>query len=535
MKVYEALARFLSEQQSGPIFGLVGDANLYLIESFTSKFGGRFYGAANEAGAVLMGLGYANVTGGVGLVSVTHGPAVTNTLTGLIEGVKGRIPIVLLAGDTVASERENLQNVSQRDLLVATGAGFEQICSAQTALADLARALRRAHVERRPIALNMPTDLMHADVDYPDKEWVIAPSVGQVVPDDDAVMEAVAMLAAGRRPIILAGRGAASDEDRVALLALAERLEAPLATTLKAKGLFAGVEGNLGIFGTLSAPGAAEAILSSDCVIAFGAGLNMFTTAQGGYVKGKRVIQISRDANDIGRGHVPDLAIIGSPESVVARLIHWLDEAEIPPSGFRSEFLGTNPAQYPTAPDKGGSLPFVNVLHRLNDLLPADRTLVVDTGRFMLKTLQIMEAASPHRFVQTASFGSIGLGVGHALGAAQAAPGRPVVVVAGDGGFMLGGLGEFHSALRHGTDMIVVVCNDGSYGAEHVQMKDKPMDKGLVMFNWPDLAPVAEALGGRGATIRTMSDLEKLPEILASRDRPVLIDIKLDPDTMPFY
>lgn len=535
MKLHEALARFLSEQYSGPIFGLVGDANLYLIESFTTKFGGRFYNAANEAGAVLMGLGYANVTGGVALVSVTHGPAVSNTLTGLIEGVKGRIPVVLLAGDTVVSERENLQNVSQRDLLVATGAGFEQIYSAQTALADTARALRRAHVERRPIALNMPTDLMHAEVEYLEKEWAITPSAGQVTPEDEGVMEAVAMLAAARRPVILAGRGAVSDADREALLRLADRIEAPLATTLKAKGLFRGVEGNLGIFGTLSAPGAAEAIISSDCVIAFGAGLNMFTTAQGGYVKGKRIIQVSRDANDIGRGHVPDLGLVGSAESVVERMMHWLDEAEIAPSGLRREFTGAHPEHYPTAPADGDTLQFVNVLHRLNDLLPADRTLVVDTGRFMLKTLQIMEAASPQRFVQTASFGSIGLGVGHALGAAQAAPGRPVVVMAGDGGFMLGGLSEFHSAVRHGTDIIVVVCNDGSYGAEHVQMKDKPMDKGLVMFNWPDLASVAEALGGKGITIRSMSELETLPEVLASRDRPVLIDLKLDPETMPFY
>jgi thiamine pyrophosphate-dependent acetolactate synthase large subunit-like protein len=137
--------------------------------------------------------------------------------------------------------------------------------------------------------------------------------------------------------------------------------------------------------------------------------------------------------------------------------------------------------------------------------------------------------------MQTTSFGSIGLGMGAAIGAAVAEPDRPVVLMVGDGGFMLGGLTEFNSAVRHRSNLIVVVCNDGSYGAEHVQLRDKQMDPGLVMFDWPEFAPLAEALGGRGVTVRSMDELNAAGEAIRGRDRPLLIDIKLDPDRMPFH
>src|SRR5690606_12249701 len=115
-----------------------GDANLYMVDSFTREYGGRYLGAANEAGAVLMALGYATVSGRVGLATVTHGPAVTNTLTALVEGVKSLTPMVLLCGDTAAHDRGNLQDIPQREVILSTGAGFEQMRSAATATDDLA-------------------------------------------------------------------------------------------------------------------------------------------------------------------------------------------------------------------------------------------------------------------------------------------------------------------------------------------------------------------------------------------------------------
>jgi thiamine pyrophosphate-dependent acetolactate synthase large subunit-like protein len=170
---------------------------------------------------------------------------------------------------------------------------------------------------------------------------------------------------------------------------------------------------------------------------------------------------------------------------------------------------------------------------RIDQALPKERTLVLDAGRFALSAWRLMHVPQPKAYVDTASFGSIGLGMGNAVGAAIGAPHRPVVLLTGDGGFMLGGLAEFNSAVRHGVDLVVVVFNDGAYGAEYDHLSRHGMDPGISTFEWPHLAPVATALGGRGYTARNLTELDEALAAVRDRDRPVLIDIKIDPARVP--
>lgn len=538
MKVFEVLARSLAAAGQGPLFGLVGDANLYMVDSFVRECGGQYVGAANENGAVLMALGHASVSGKVGIASVTHGPAVTNTLTALAEGVKASLPVVLMCGDTAYPDRENLQNIAQREAILSTGAGFEQVYAAETAADDLARAIRRAYGERRPIALNIPVDIQRRDVEAEASTPLVSFSLPTITPTGDDLDNAIGLVASAKRPIVLAGRGAADPTSREALLRLAERLDAPLATTLKAKDLFRSEDFNLGVFGTLSTPQATDAIMKSDCVIAFGASLGTYTTSSGGFLDGKRVVQVMARESDIGLRHVPDVGLVGGMKETADLFVHWLDEAEIAPSGFRGELDPKGLADHP-APEagkrSGQGLDYVTALARLNALLPADRIYVTDAGRHMVKAMQYLDVAAPSDFVPTANFGSIGLGMGHAIGAAAACPGRTVVLTTGDGGFMLGGLAEFNTAVRYGLKLVVVLCNDGSYGAEHVQLRDKQMDPTISLFQWPEFAPLAEALGGRGVQVRTLDDLDAVAAALEQDGGPLLIDLKLNPDHMPFY
>lgn len=535
IKVHEALARALAQAKLGPLFGVTGDANVYLIDCFVRAHGGSFVAAANENGAALMALGYASVSGAVGLATVTHGPALTNTLTALAEGVKAATPMVLLCGDTAYGDRENLQKISQRDLVLATGAGFEQLNKPETAVDDLARAIRRARAERRPVAFNFPADIQRMEVEDDFRPLLVAFSEPAVTPAGDDLDNAVGIIAAARRPVVLAGRDAISAGARAALVRLADRIEAPLATTLRAKGLFRGERGDLGIMGTLSTPAATEAIMASDCILAFGAGLNCHTTAEGSLVDGKRVVQVAGHPGGIGRGHTPDVGLVGGMAETAASIVHWLDEAEIAPSGFRAELPDRDLASHPPGKPAIDHLDYVDTLVRLNAMLPADRVLVTDAGRHMVKAMQYLDVDEPRHYVQTASFGSIGLGMAEAIGAAAAAPDRPVVLTTGDGGFMLGGLTEFNTAIRHGTDLIVILCNDNCYGAEYAILRDKQLDTALSLFDWPDFAPVAEALGGRGVVVRGVDDLEAARDAIENRDRPLLVELKLDPARMPFW
>ncbi len=128
-----------------------------------------------------------------------------------------------------------------------------------------------------------------------------------------------------------------------------------------------------------------------------------------------------------------------------------------------------------------------------------------------------------------AGFGAIGNGLSVAIGMGCTDRNRPAVALVGDGSFMLGGLAEFSTAVRHGVDLIVVVCNDGCYGAEYRKLVARDFAVDHSLFAWPDFGPVAEALGGIGCTVRSLDDFADVEKAVVSRDRPVLIDLKLDP------
>ena len=127
MHVYQAIARAVSDHGVETMFGLMGDANLFIVDSFVRECAGRFVPAAHEGSSVLMALAYAQVSGKVGVASVTHGPALTNCMTALTEGVRGHIPMVLLAGDTPVANPRHLQGIDQREVVKASGAGFVQV------------------------------------------------------------------------------------------------------------------------------------------------------------------------------------------------------------------------------------------------------------------------------------------------------------------------------------------------------------------------------------------------------------------------
>ena len=511
----------------------MGDANLFMVDHYVNELKGRYVPAVHEGGAVLMALGHASTTGEVAAVTVTHGPAVSNAVTALIEGVKGTLPIVLHCGDTPVEDPDHQQAVAQRALIEATGAGFEQLKSPATVAQDVATAFRRARLERRPIVLNMPSAFM-----WEQAEYAPAPAALPALPvspgEGEALDQAIGVIAAARRPLILAGRGAKGA--REALLRLADRIGAPVATTLKAKGLFTGAPFDLGVFGTVSTPAAADVIASADCVIAFGAGFSRFTTAHGSYLEGKRVVQIDDDGRQLGRRHQADAVLIGDPALAAGAIMRWLDEAEIPSSQATDTIdadalRGGHPL--PKETNAAGTLDFPAALEAINAALPEDRVFVSDAGRFMTEAWCRIGVTSPENFVVSINVGAIGMGMGYAIGAAVARPDRKTLFLTGDGGFMMGGLAEYSSVVREGLNMITVICNDSAYGAEYIQFEDRQMNPALSTFQWPSFAAMAEAMGSKGLSATSAEELEEALQIALATDGPVLIDLALDPAAMP--
>jgi thiamine pyrophosphate-dependent acetolactate synthase large subunit-like protein len=527
---HHVIAKALTDHDVDTVFGLMGDGNLYMMESFVRTQGKTFVPVTHEANSVLAALGYARVTGRLGVASVTHGPALTNTVTALVEGSRARLPVVLVAGETAATDRHHSQNIEQRAVVEATGAGFEPVRSPDTVCQDLAIAVRRAHVERRPIVLDVPIEFQWQETEYVAVEPWVPPA--PAAPHPDALDAALGVIASARRPVVLAGSGAASPAAGDALRALAQRIGAPVATTLLARDLFRGDPHDLGVFGTLSHEIALKTISDADCVLTFGAALTRNTTAEGSLLDGKAVVQIDDDPSAFGRFRTPTVAVLADAAEAAEQFTRQLEAAGVPTTGFASQAL----AEALAARTEGGyrdastdtTVDLRTAAIRLDKALPRDRVVVSDAGRFLYDCYTALHVEVPTDYVHMVAFGSIGLGIGGAIGAATGS-GKPTLLIAGDGGWMMNGFNEFVTAVHQGLDLVVAVFNDGAYGAEYVQFVRKGMDPTPSVHAWPDLAPVAESLGGTGYTVRSLADLDTALAALPQRRGPVLLDIKLDP------
>lgn len=534
---HDAVAQALVDHGVDTVFGVLGDGNLFIGENLQRQHQVILVGATHEANAVCMAEGWAKATGRLGVATVTHGPGLTNTITALVEGVKNETPMLLVAGDTPIENEQHLQNLDQHALVVATGAGFQPVRNVETIAEDVSTAVRRAHAERRPIVVNVPLNIEWDEVDYEPRPALNSPPV-RLAPDPDQLESALGIIASSTRPVILAGRGAVLSGAREVLIELGDALGAPLATSLLGTGFFSDQPFNLGIHGTLSHEIAGEALAMADCLIVFGASLNFFTTDYQSLLAGKRVVHVNLDPSHIDRHATVDAGVVGDATVVAEAMIALLREAEHQPSSFRTADLEKKLQEFDLSnsyEDKSydGAVDPRTLTRQLDAGLPQDRQVVVDAGRFMLDALT-MSVPNPRDLVTSHGFGAIGLGMSTAIGAAVAHPTRPTVLCIGDGGYMMGGLTELSTAVHLGLDLIVIVYNDGSYGAEHIQLVTKGMDPAASLHEWPDFCAVAESMGCDTAKITCLDDIDAALEVVKNRQpgRPVLIEASTDPDVV---
>ncbi len=535
MKVAEAIGRTLADRGVGAFFGLVGSGN-FAVTNALHAAGAAFYSSRHECGAIMMADGYARASGRVGVCTVHQGPGFTNTLTGLVEAAKSRTPLVLLAADTPAETLWSNFKVDQAAFSTTAGAIAERVRSPETAAEDAARALRRARVERRPVVLNVPINL----VEKPCPDDLPAPPDGPVLepprPSESSVAGVADLIESSSRPVIVAGRGAALAGGREALEALGDRIGALLTTSAVGNGLFAGNPYSLGIAGGFSSPLAAELLAQADLVLAFGASLNRWTTRHGGlFPPEARVVQVDLDEEAIGALYPADMGVVGDAAATARAIVGELDRRGVRKEGFRGEGLAReiSARRWRDEPyeDRGTG---EHVDPRtfsiaLDDLLPPERTVAIDSGHFMGYPAMYLDVPDEHGFVFAQAFQSVGLGLANAIGAAVARPDRLCVAAVGDGGALMA-LGELETAARYGLPMVVAVYNDAAYGAEvhHFGPMGRPVD--LTRFPDTDFAALARAAGAEGITVRKAEDLAPLKEWLGRRDRPLLIDAKVNPD-----
>ncbi len=509
------------------VFTLLGSGN-FVVTNALREAGARVVSSRHETAAVTMADAYARVTGSVGVVTVHQGPGLTNALTGLAEAVKSRTPLLLLAAEVAGAAVRSNFRIDQAGLATAVGAGVERLHGPQSAVADAVRAYRRAVVERRPVVLLMPLDVQVAvcgDATVPPVAAVgpVRPAVGAVQSLADAVEKS-------SRPMLLAGRGAVLAGAGALLEELADATGALLATSAVAAGLFAGNPWEVGISGGFASPVGAELLVDADLVLAFGASLTMWTTRSGRLLgSGATVAQVDVDEGALGAHHPVDLAVLGDVAATARELLTELARRGHGPADWRTEALRSR-----IAAGRWNDQPYVDagtddridprtLSRQLDDLLPEQRTLVVDSGHFMGWAPMYLRVPRESGFVFTQGFQSVGLGLATAVGAALARPDRLTVAAVGDGGLLMS-LGELETIGRLGLRLLDVVYDDGAYGAEvhHFGPAGHPVD--LAQFPEVDLAAMARAAGLEAIVVRRAVELRAVSAWLAAGSRvPLLV------------
>ena len=528
MRVAEAVGRALAALGVDAVFGLLGSGNLTVTNALRDA-GVPFYAARHEGGAICMTDGYARVSGRLAACSVHQGPGLTNAITGLTEAAKSRTPLLVLAADVPAAALRSNFRIDQAGLVEAVGAVAERVHGPATAMADVARAVRRARIERRAVVLMLPLDVQAAECDPS-----LPPPLPQLAPPQPGSIDALAsFLADAERPAIIAGRGAVLAGAGPALRRLGELTGAVLATSAVANGLFAGDPFAVGIAGGFSSPLAARLLGEADAVVAFGAALNQWTTRHGTLIgPDARVAQVDLDADALGAHRPIELGVIGDARATAEALVAALGDD---PSGRRTEALAAEIAAggWRDVPYDDGAAPGRldprTLTIALDDLLPLERTVVVDSGHFMGWPSMYLRVPDAAGFVFPQAFQCVGLALGNAIGAALARPDRLTVAALGDGGALMA-LPELETLGRLKLPLLVVIYDDAAYGAEvhHFRPKGEAVD--LAQFPDTDFAALAEAAGCRGLEARSVDDLEGVREWLDHRDRPLVLDARVDPD-----
>jgi len=543
MLVSEAVGAALAELGTDTVFGVVGSGNFHVTNALIAR-GARFIAARHECGAASMADGWARTAGRPGVLSLHQGPGLTNALTGITEAAKSRTPMVVLAADVAASAVRSNFRIDVAAIATAIGAVPARLHSAGFAVDDAVRAYRTAADERRTVLLALPLDVQAESCPPPAVRAEAAagrPDLAADVPGGagvagEAVFALADALVRARRPVFIAGRGARIAGARADLEALADVCGALLATSAAAKGLFRGNPWDLDVSGGFASPLAAELIRGADLVIGWGSTLNMWTLRHGKLISpGTVVAQVDSDPAQLGAHRPVEVAVTGDVAETARAVIGLLaDGRPQQAAGYRSAELRERLARQirwrdvPFADESDGQTVDPRALTiALDDLLPGQRTVAVDSGNFMGYPSMYLSVPDANGFCFTQAYQSVGLGLGSAIGAAVARPDRLTVAALGDGGALMG-ISELETAVRLGLPMLIVIYDDEAYGAEvhHFGPDGHPL--GTVTFPPTDIAEIARGFGCQGLSVRSVADLGPVRSWLDDPgDQPLVIDAKI--------
>ena len=526
----QVIIECLKEQGVDTVFGYPGGAILNVYDELYKHPEIRHVLTSHEQGASHAADGYARSTGKVGVCMATSGPGATNLVTGIATAYMDSIPMVAITCNVGVSllGKDSFQEIDIAGITTPI-TKYSFIVKDVTKLADtIRRAFSIARKDRPgPVLVDITKDVTANKVEYKRQEPVM-PKPKEGTFDDTDIEKAIHMITKAKKPYIFVGGGAVLSGASEQLKTFVERVDAPVCDTLMGKGAFDGTSecytGMLGMHGTKTSN-----LGVSECDLLIAIGVRFSDRVLGNpkkFAKQAKILQIDIDPAEINKNIIVSHSVIGDVKAVLDKIDEKLEQQR---HTEWMEHIADYQKQYPlTYPPVGLSGPYM--VEKIYEMA-SDAIIVTEVGQHQMWAAQYFKYKKPRTLLTSGGLGTMGYGLGAAIGAQTANPDKQVINIAGDGCFRMN-MNELATAARQNLPLIEVIVNNHVLGMVR-QWQTLFYEKhysATVLDDGVDYVKLAEAMGAVARRVTTREEFEAaLKEALACK-KPFVIDAIIDAD-----
>ena len=527
----DILIRTLIEQGCDTVFGYPGGQILNVYDSlYKYQNEIRHMLTAHEQGAAHAADGYARATGKVGVVMSTSGPGATNLVTGIATAYLDSIPLVAICGNVPTTQigTDSFQEIDITGVTLPITKHNYFVGSVENLADTIREAFALAQSGRPgPVLIDVPKDVQTAVCDY-EPQAPVQPEERHAA-KDVRIKEAAALINASKRPFIYFGGGLITSEAQEEMLALAEKIDAPIGCSLMGlSGIPTDYPRFLGMQGMHGHYASSMAMHDADLIISLGVRFNDRVTGnREKFAKLAQIIHIDVDGSELSKTVNSACGLRGDVKLTLQKLIPLVNAEQKPDwekavkvlKETENDYLDIRPGLTPR-----------NAIMTLNKHLGENTAVATDVGQHQMWAAQNVNFKKPRRFISSGGLGTMGFGLGAAIGAAVGT-GERSVLVTGDGSFGMC-LNELTTAVTYNVPVVILLMNNGVLGMVR-QWQTLFFNKhysNTILDRKTDFVALARAFGADGEAVDTVAALDKAFEHAFSCDGPYVIDCRIDKD-----
>lgn len=530
LKGAQILLECLKEQDANIIFGYPGGSVIPLYDALYDELDYFTHiRTAHEQAAVHAADGYARATGKVGVCIVTSGPGATNTITGIATAYMDSIPMVVFTGQVQRSllGKDSFQEIDIMGITLSiTKHSF--IVKDEKNLADIVREAFEIAASGRPgpVLVDIPKDVFLSLAEYEKVENKLKKQGNISVIDMEKIKLAAEMIQSAKKPVIYAGGGIKTSNASMTLCKFAQLGDIPVANTLMGLGTIPRDHTlSLGMVGMHGFRETNLAVTNSDLIIAIGARFSDRVIGNAdGFAPKAKIIHIDIDETEIDKNKVVDLSLVGDVNEILDDLISCMDQKDRKP--WHTEIASwTNTNTHKRA----DNFTHNNILQCLNEALEEDIIVTTDVGQHQMWTAQQWKFKKPRTFITSGGLGTMGFGMGAAIGSQMGNLDKRVLLITGDGSFRMG-CNELQTISKYKLPIVTVIMNNNTLGM--VRQWQKMFCDGR--YSQTDIGDevnyvkLAEAYGIQGCKVTSMQELKSALETVKLENKPMLINCVID-------